>query len=106
MKYCVLASLQASIPLLRNQTAQAIRGKLAGKHTWGELKVSEEFDEDGKPIVVVIARFDKKEDMNELYNLIKDRIERIPVLKGKVKKHICGHDEGKPCESREEYVKV
>ena len=52
-------------------------------------------------------RFENKPDMDELFEFIRDKIDRVPVLKGTVSKHNCPHDEGTPqsCKIDEEYNK-
>jgi len=116
MKYCVTAALQFSLPTLRSQMTQAIKDKIAwaivdniitvAKPHWGEVTLVEGTDEDGKPVINHTIRFDNKADMDELFALIKGKIDKIPVLKGRVSKHICHHDiGGRSCEPPQTFVK-
>jgi len=114
MKYCVIADLQFSLPTLRSQMTQTLKDKLVDKLTgemlkriWGSIELTEGVSEGGKPLTSFIVRFDKQEDMEELFALIKDRIVKLPVLKGRVSKHHCPHDgdSGSCQDTWEEYVK-
>jgi len=107
MKYCVQADLRFETPAKNDQMSQTVKDKLVGKLTWGLVNVSQGLSDDGKPSTGVTVRFDKEADMNELYALIKDRMVQLPVLKGRVSKHLCFHDKENrpPCVIQEEYVK-
>jgi len=104
MKYAIIANLQFSTPTLNSQMTQAIKDKIIDKFTgailkpvWGEVVMAEGTSEDGKPSSNLTIRFDKEVDMNEVYNLIRDKMIKLPVLKGRISKHLCGHDEHSPC---------
>lgn len=75
------------------------------KPIWGEFNLSESVDEEGKPLNNILIRFDREADARELFNLIKDKMEKIPVLTGRASIHQCGHAEDKPCINWEVYVK-
>jgi len=111
MKYCIIANLSFSTPSLNSQMSQAIKDKIIDKITgamlkpvWGEVVLAESIEE-GKPGSNITIRFDKEADMNEVYNLIRDKMVKLPVLSGRISKHLCGHDSGQPCTNWEEFVK-
>ena len=108
MKYCVMSDLEFDTPAKNDQMSQAVKDKLVGKLLWGPVTIIGGLGWDGKPNTSVVVRFDNEIDMNELYALIKDRMAKLPVLKGRVSKHLCPHDEGRnhpPCVFQEEYMK-
>ena len=106
MKYAVIASLQFDTPARSDLMSQAIKEKIVGKLTWGAVNVSQGLSDEGKPNTGVEIRFNTEADMNEVYTLIKDRMLKLPVLKGSVSKHPCLHDIGGiPCVIQEEFVK-
>ena len=112
MKYCIIAQISLDIQASRTKIVQTIKSKLVNNLTgetlkamWGGFELTEGISEDGKPAFGFIVRFDKKEDMDELFTLIKDRMKNIPILKGRVSKHPCPHDIGGSCEIEEEYIK-
>ncbi len=45
------------------------------------------------------VRLENETDMDECFAYIKDKMKRIPILKGTVTKHYCCHDEAshEPC---------
>ena len=106
MKYCVMHNLRLETPARRDKLADDIKLKIGGKKVWGETVISKGQDEKGYPSHSVTVRFDNEADMNYLYAFIKDKMSKIPVLKGVVSKHNCPHDEGgKSCIISEEYRK-
>jgi len=107
MKYCVMADLRFDTPSKNDQMSQVVKDKLVGKLLWGAANVSKGLGGDGKPTTNVEVRFDNEVDMNELYDLIKDKMAKLPVLHGRVSKHLCFHDveNRPPCVIQEEYVK-
>ena len=106
MKYCVTANLIFENPSKNDQMSQAIKEKIVGKLTWGAVNISQGLSDEGKPNTGVEIRFNTEADMNEVYTLIKDRMLKLPVLKGSVSKHPCLHDIGGiPCVIQEEFVK-
>ena len=62
---------------------------------------------DGFPVHNLELRFENSADMEDLFTLIKGKMDKSPVLKGKVSKHTCFHDEGtpQPCQITEEISK-
>ena len=115
MKYCVHASIQLDTEASRAKIIKVIKDKLVNNLTgetlkalWGGIELTEYISEDGKPAFSFIVRFDKKEDMDELFALIKKGMGLDVVLKGsRVSKHHCTHDGGSgSCQDTwEEYVK-
>jgi hypothetical protein len=96
MKYCVIHNLRFETPAKRDALDEAVKDKVAGKKAWGETVVQSGIDVEGYPFHNLEIRFDNKADMNELFALIKDKLDKIPVLKGAVSKHNCSHDESLP----------
>ena len=107
MKYCVIHNLRFETPAKRDSLVTTIQDKIAGKKTWGETVNQNGTDEESYPLHSLIIRFENKTDMDELFALVKNKIDTIPVLKGTVSKHDCSHDEGtmQPCKITEEYSK-
>jgi len=114
MKYAIMASIQLDTEASRAKIVKTIKAKLVNNLTgetlkamWGGFELTEESREDGKPAFSFTVRFDKPEDMDELFDLIKKGMGLDVVLKGsRVSKHPCYHDGGgKPCVITEEYVK-
>jgi len=115
--YCVMATLQFTLPTLRSQMSTAIKDKIGwkigidnaitvAKPHWGEVTLSESTDEDGKPGINHTIRFDNKADMDELFDLIKGKMEKVPVLKGTLTSHLCFHNtQERSCEPLETFVK-
>jgi len=96
MKYCVMHNLRFETPAKRDKLDDDIKLKIKDKPVWGETIISKGEDEDGYPTNGLEVRFDTEADMNEVYDFIKGKMEKIPVLKGTVSKHNCSHDEGTP----------
>jgi len=107
MIYAVLANLYFDTPAKQDQLSQFISDKIAGKLIWGSVIRANGFDEFSKPTSNIEIRLENQVDMDELYDLIKDKMIHIPVLKGTVSKHNCFHD-GRPldsCHIKEEFKK-
>ena len=102
-----MADLTFDTPAKNDQMAQAIKDKIVGKLIWGKANITQGLNENGQPNNVVEIRFEKEADADDLYNLIVDRMTRIPVLKGTVTAHPCTHDEEHPesCVITKKYVK-
>lgn len=96
MKYCVMHNLRFETPAKRDKLEDDVAAKIGGKKVWGETIISKGEDEDGYPANGLEVRFDTEADMNEVYDFIKGKMEKIPILKGTVSKHNCSHDEGTP----------
>ncbi len=107
MKYCIMSNLRLETPAKRDKLDDDIKLKIGSKKVWGETLISKGEDEEGYPSHGVTVRFDNETDMNELYDFIKTKMEKIPVLKGTVSKHHCSHDEStpQPCRIEEEHSK-
>jgi len=107
MKYCVMANLAFDTPAKNDTMSLAIKDQIAGKLIWGAVQHSKSVTEDGKPSNNLEIRFDTEADMNELFALIKNKMLKVPVLKGRLSKHPCPHDEnnGSQCEFEEVFVK-
>ena len=78
------------------------------KPCWGEVIVSEGISEDGKPSNNVVIRYNEEADAKELFDMVKDKIVKIPVLSGRISLHLCGHDtvgSNQPCVNWVEFVK-
>ena len=93
MKYAVISSLSFKTDAQRDGLSNELKPKIANKPTWGEVGLSSDIDIDGKPHLSLSIRYDEKPDMADLFDAIKQKISLIPVLKGSVSSHICGHDE-------------
>jgi len=113
-KYCVMASLQFVVPSQWDNLSVEIKDKIIDKLTsspkmpiWGDLGLGCGVNEQGNSASSLIVRFDNKADMESVFDFLKDRMVKIPVLKGRVSKHICHHDDDSntPCEIWETYVK-
>ena len=107
MKYCVMHNLRFETPAKRGGLDEAVRNEVAGKPIWGKwISVLGE-DEDGFPVHNLEIRFENIADMEDLFTLLKGKMENIPVLKGTISKHYCSHDEGtpQPCQITEEISK-
>ena len=93
-KYAVQANLTFDTPAKRNKLHDELLTKLANKPTWGEVGIGASTDEDNRPAQSLLARYNYRADMNAMYEFIKDKMAKIPVLSGSVSRHVCGHDEG------------
>lgn len=107
MKYCVMHNLRLETPSKRDKLDDDIKLKIGSKPVWGDIITQSTIEEDGYPSHSLEIRFDTEADMDELYDFIKGRIEKIPVLKGTLTKHNCTHDESppQPCVIDEEHSK-
>ena len=107
MIYCVMAQLQFDTPAETDKMTTVVADKLVGKLLWGMVKNIKGIDtETGKPSSLIEIRFEYKADAWEVFNLIKDKIIKIPELCGSVSIHLCGHDEHKECTIWGRYIKV
>ncbi|MCL0091306.1 hypothetical protein M1N57_00300 [Dehalococcoidales bacterium] len=105
MKYCVMYNLRFETPAQGDKLVDDVKLKISGKGVWAETAVTKG-EEEGYPTRSFAVWFDSEVDMNELFEFVKDRMERIPVLKGsRVSKHFCTHDEStpQPCVIKEEH---
>ena len=108
MKYCIMSNLSFDTPAKRSNLSQAIRDKIVARMVWGKVTIVDSTDENNFPASNVEIRFDNETDMVEVFDFIKGRMEKIPVLKGFVSKHLCYHDEGyghKRCDNWERFNK-
>ena len=107
MKYCVMHNLRVETPAKRDKLDGEVKAWIGKKKVWGEASISSSQDEEGYQIHSLEIRFERKVNMDDLFTLIKDKVEKIPVLKGTLTKHNCTHDEAtpQPCEIIEEYSK-
>ena len=101
-KFCAQANLVFDTPAKRDKLHNDLLTKLAYKPTWGEIGIGASTDEDNRPVQSLLVRFEYRADMNAMYEFIKDKIDKIPVLKGSVSHHICGHNEGSPWNCRDD----
>lgn len=98
MKFCVIANLTFETPAKRDSISQTISDKIAGKLIWGEVQSQKTISMDGLPSHNLLIRFENKTDMLSLFELIKDKMIQIPVLKGTISTHVCYHDvDSRPC---------
>ena len=93
MKYAILSTLSFDTPAKRDIMSSQLQAFIASRLTWGPTQMASGEDRDGKPSSSVEVRFLSQADANDLYDLIVDRIVHIPVLRGRVSKHNCTHDE-------------
>ncbi len=107
MKYAVMANLRLETPAKRDKLDEDVKLKIGGKKVWGETVISKGADGEGYPTQGITVRFDNEADMDELYEFIKTKMGKIPVLKGTISKHHCSHDQSpaEPCIISEEYSK-
>ncbi len=111
MKFCVLATLKVGTRARNDALRKAILDNIAVRATWGPTRVEKSMPDterakDSKPQTTCEVRFDHRSDCDELFKLIKDRMEKLPVISGSVSKHQCYHDEdNRPCRIGEEYRK-
>lgn len=107
MKYAVMYNLRLETPAKRDKLNDDIKLKIGGKPVWGKTVISKGQDEAGYPTHGLEVRFNKKLDMDDIFEFIKGRLDKIPVVKGTVSKHICYHDEGtmRPCEIQEVLIR-
>ena len=105
MKFCVMSNLRFETPAKIETFNVAVLLLIEGKPAWGDNVVSTGLDKDGYPSLSLEIRFDEEADANDLYIFIKDKMSKIPVLKGTVSKHNCTHDEAtsQPCMIEEKY---
>lgn len=103
-KYCVQAELKFTTQNKRDDATKEALLKFGLRKVWGETNISAGI-EDGYPTQALTVRFVEEKDMDECYDYIKEKMQRIPVLHGTVSKHICYHDETppKPCVVSERY---
>lgn len=99
MKYNVSAELYFDTPAKRDTLGNDTVIRIGGKPVWGKTVVNKGQGEDGKPSTGVDVRFNNKADMDDLYDFLKDKMVKVPVLKGVISRHVCTHDElaPKPC---------
>lgn len=106
MKYAIRSELVVSIPAQQDNLHVGIVASIKPETVWGEPIIKKGQSEDKKPGHQALVRFHRKADGDNLFDYIKARMVLIPVVKGKVTKHLCYHDEGgKPCEIIEEFEK-
>ena len=107
MKYCVTHNLRLETPAKQDKMHNDISLRIGGKPVWGKTIVSKGQDEEGYSTNNLIIRFDNEADMDDLFEFIKDKMDKIPVLKGTVTKHNCTHDEKpfRPCVISGKYEK-
>jgi len=109
-KYCVQANLTFDTKAKRDKLHAELLTKLAYKPTWGEVFIgaspstplSVSTDEDNRPAQSLLVRYNYRADMNAMYEFIKDKMAKIPLLSGSVSRHVCGHDEGSPWNCRDD----
>jgi len=107
MKYAVIAQLYFDTPAKKDKMTDEVKAFIVNKVMWGVLVNASGLTEKDESTNTISIRFDNEADMDNLYALIKDRMEKIPVLKGSVSKHPCSHDESSPhpCVISEEFIK-
>ena len=93
MKHCVQAQLKFDTKAKRDNLMLEVKDKFGLKKTWGEKVFASGVDEDGKPSNNIVIRFDVKANMDDLFAFLVEKMKLIPVLKGTVTKHNCGHDQ-------------
>ncbi len=93
MKYAVISSLTFTTPAQADTLHNGVLAKIAGKPTWGQTNIAKGVDHGGRRNNKKEIRFEKQADMQELFDFVKDRMVLLPVLKGRISKHKCLHDE-------------
>lgn len=106
MKYCVATDLAFETSAKRDTMSQAVIDNIGAKLTWGEKIIQSGINDKGKPSHSLMVRFETKADMDDLFDLIKDKMIKIPALKGTVSRHDCPHDTGGICVISEIYEKI
>ena len=93
MKHAIQAVLTVETPAKQSKLAEEVVLHIAGKPLWGKEAVITGFSDDGRPQVSIEVRFDKEADAIDLFDYIKECIEKIPILTGSATRHLCYHDE-------------
>lgn len=105
-KFAVMANLVLGTPAQQDNLHAGVLGLIKPDATWGETTVQKVQDEQKKPAHVTVVRFNQEADADTLFDYVKARMVLIPVLEGRVTKHLCYHDEAnQPCRVIEEFVK-
>jgi len=97
MKRRVMASLRWETPSKRDTFKNDLSAKLGGISCY-DKKVRHGKDMEGNPRSTVDCRPENAPDADNLFTFIKDKMDSIPVLTGRVTWHNCKHDEGSPFE--------
>jgi len=101
----VIANLKFETPSEQNTFKNDLSTKLDGI-TCFDKDVNHREDIEGTPQSTVDCRSEGTADADDLYTFIKDEMDTIPALSGRVHWHNCRHDEGppfEPCVIQEEY---
>lgn len=106
MKYAVMSNLVLETPAQQDNFHAGALILIKPGATWEKVIAQKGMSEDKKSAHLIVVRFHEEADADSLFDFIKARMVLIPVLKGRVSKHLCYHDEGgKPCQIIEEFVK-
>jgi len=101
----VMADLKWETPSERDTFKDDLATKLGGIPCYDEnVRYGEDLE--GNPQSIFDCRPENNTDANDLFAFIKDKMDSIPVLTGRVTWHDCKHDEGppfEPCVIEEEY---
>ena len=102
-----MANLRLETPDKRDKLDLDLIAKIGAKPYWSR-EITKGQDEEGKPSHNLQIRFDNRKDSDEVFAFLKEKIVKIPVLKGEISKHDCAHDEPtliRPCVISEKFVK-
>jgi len=101
----VIANLRWETASKRDGFKSNLSTKLDGIPCY-DRSVNHGEDMEGNPTSGVDVRPESDADADDLYSFIKDRMDKIPALTGRVTWHDCKHDEGppfEPCVVEEKY---
>ena len=106
VKYAFMLDMKFDNENDKNQI-KTIVSQFMNKKLWGKKSITDINDIDNNQSLNIDLKFEKKEDMDDMFNSIKEKISKIKPLKGsKISIHMCHHDvvPFRPCEIIEEYV--
>jgi len=93
----VKATLKWEVPTDQDTFGDDLSKKLKRISCYDE-NVNHGTDIEGNPQSVIDVRPEEKPDGDKLFSFIKDKMEKIPALTGRVHIHDCKHNEGPPFE--------
>lgn len=91
----VIAKLRFDTPAKRDEFKNDIETKLSGVPAY-DKKRTHSVDVDRIRHSVIDVRLENSSDAEDLYRYIKGKMDKIPVLSGRVTVHDCRHDEDSP----------
>jgi len=112
MKFCVQAELKFDTEAKRAAMVSYAKDLIKDRPIWkeriDEVQVSSGVDimADGNPTMNLMVRFDIENDMRDIFQKVKDRLQTVSGVHGTVKIHRCEHDTPpfRPCVIDKEFV--